>query len=300
MKQQIQTFMRDHHLSQVALAKKLSISESAISQYLAGKYPNPETIEMKFTDLFEKEELRQTVTNVEDIPFAMTTIAEQVMKTLEYARIKRNISVIYGDAGVGKTRSLEEWSKGKTDIVRLTAAPALGNPKSFFKYLARELKTVRGGNIDDLYLDICDRLTGSDKVIVIDEAQHLTLKTLENLRGIQETANIALVLIGNETIYTKMVGRQQAEFAQLFSRIGWRKHLMTDQFVLGDVQKVFGAQTENEPARLLLDICHSKYGLRGAIHVFVNAANNADISAKGIRAMARSMGITLKGGVAVG
>ncbi|MDU5141091.1 MAG: AAA family ATPase [Paenibacillus dendritiformis] len=293
MKVRIQTYMREQGLSQSATAKLLGIGESTLSRYLSGTYPNPESIEMKISDLLEKEELRQTVTGLNDIPFALTSISQQVMKTLEYARIKRNISVIYGDAGIGKTRTAKEWARGKTDVVLLTVSPALGNPKSFFKYLARELKTVKNGHIDDLYLELCDRLTGSDKMIVIDEAQHLTLKTLENIRGIQETADVAIVLIGNEMIYTKMVGRQQAEFAQLFSRIGWRKHLLTDHFVQEDVQKVFGGHLDEEALRLLLDICHSKYGLRGAEHVYINSSNNGDVSAKGLRAMSRTMGIVL-------
>lgn len=293
MKERIQSYMREQGLSQSATAKLLGIGESTLSRYIGGSYPNPESIEKKIADLLEKEELRQTVSGLEDFPFALTTISQQVMKTLEYARIKRNISVIYGDAGIGKTRTAKEWSRGKTDVALLTASPALGNPKSFFKYLARELKTVKNGHIDDLYLELCDRLSGSDKMIIIDEAQHLTLKTLENIRGIQETANVAVVLIGNEIIYTKMVGRQQAEFAQLFSRIGWRKHLLTDHFVLEDAQKVFGGHLDDDATKVLLDICHSKYGLRGAEHVYVNASNNGDVSAKGLRAMARTMGIIL-------
>jgi DNA transposition AAA+ family ATPase len=292
MKDQILAYMQEHGLSQANAAKLIGIGESTFSRYLSGNYPNPETIERKMTDLLEKEEIRNTAVGIQDVPFALTSISEQIMQTLEYARIKRNISVIYGDAGVGKTRTMREWAKGKTDVIRLTASPALGNPKSFFKYLGRELKTVKGGCIDDLYLELCDRLTGSDKMIIIDEAQHLKLTTLENLRGIQETANIAVVLIGNEMIYSKMVGRQQAEFAQLFSRIGWRKHLLTDQFVESDIKRVFGSLDE-ETASLLLEICHSKYGLRGAVHVYSNASNNGDTSVKGIKAISRAMGIHL-------
>ncbi|MCQ4363168.1 AAA family ATPase [Mycobacterium gordonae] len=284
--------MSKYALSQSATAKLLGVSESTFSRYLTGTYPNPETIERKITDLLDKAERRLTVASVEDIPYALTSIALQVEQTLDYARLKHNISVIHGDAGIGKTYALEQWSAGKTDIIKLTAAPAIANPKAFFKYLARELKVDRGGHIDDLYIELIDRLTGSDKVIAIDEAQHLTLKTLENLRGLQEAAQVALVLIGNEQIYSKMIGRQRIEFAQLFSRIAWKRHLLTDQFGLDDVQKVFG-DLESGAEGVLLDVCRSKYGLRGATHVYVNASNNGDISAKGLRAMAKTMGIYL-------
>lgn len=289
-KEAILQYMRDNGLSQSATAKLLGISESAMSQYLAGKYPNPDSVEKKVADLLDKAKLRQTV--VQDLPFAATTISQAIISMLEYARLKRIITVIYGDAGVGKTRTTNEWKSGRTDVIHLTGAPAIGSPKAFFKYLARELKIPRNGHIDDLYMDLIERLTGSDKMLIIDEAQHLNLRTLENLRGLQEAAQIAMVLIGNETIYTKMVGRQQAEFAQLFSRIGWRKHLLTVQFVLDDVKKVFFALDENAH-NALLNICQSKYGLRGAVHVYTNASNNGDVTARGIVAMAKTMGIYL-------
>ncbi len=290
MKNELIEYMNEQGYSQADIAKRLGMSGAAISQYIHGKYPSPETIDAKVRVMLQKEELRQQVAGVKELPFAMTGIARQVMEALEYARIKRNITVIYGDAGVGKTRAAEEWAAGKMDVVHLTAAPALGNPKSFFKYLARELRVIKSGHIDDLYLELCDRLQGSDKMIIIDEAQHLKLQTLENIRGIQETAGVAVVLIGNETVYTKMIGRHSAEFAQLFSRIGWRRHVLTDHFTLEDVLLVFG-ELQEQVGQLLLEICQGKYGLRGAAAAYINASNNEDTSARGIRAMARSMGI---------
>jgi len=291
MKAKLQLYMKEHGLSQSETAKRLGFSGAAVSQYLSGKYPNPETIDAKVVVLLEKEATRERVAGMQDIPFAMTSIAEKVIGALEYARAKRNITLIYGDAGVGKTKSTDEWRRGKSDVVKLTASPALGNPKSFFKYLARELKVNKSGHIDDLYLELCDRLTGSDKMLVIDEAQHLKLQTLENLRGIQETAGIAVVLIGNEVVHTKMIGRHSAEFAQLFSRLGWKRHVLTDHFTGDDMHRVFGRNLAPEVTSLLLDICHSKYGLRGAANVYINASNNEDTSVRGIKAIAREMGV---------
>ena len=293
MKEQLLNYIEERKISQAEAAKRVGISGAAISQYLKGHYPSPATIDEKVALLLGKEQQREQMIVDGDMPFAMTGIAQKVMAALEYARLKRNITVIYGDAGVGKTRSTDEWMRGKSDVIKLTVSPALGNPKSFFKYLARELRVMKNGHIDDLYLELCDRLRGSDKMIIIDEAQHLKQQTLENIRGIQETARIAIVLIGNETVYTKMLGRHSAEFAQLFSRIGWRKHVLTDQFTEDDVVAVFGGHLKQDAVNLLLDICRSKYGLRGAAHVFANATNNEDTSVKGIRAIAREMGVAV-------
>lgn len=289
-REKIQRYMESNKLSQAATAKLLGVGESTFSRYLKADYPNPEMVEKKITDLLQKEQLRQEVTKAKDIPFAPTTTANTVMNVLEYSRVQKTIGVIYGDAGIGKTRTIQEWAKGKTDVVIITAAPALNSPKSFLKCLAKELRTPKAGHIDDLYLEIMDRLIGTDKIIIVDEAQHLSIKTLENMRSLQDATGISLVFVGNDMVYTKMVGKQQAEFAQLFSRIGIRKHLLTDQFTKEDVEQVFGELAE-EISEILLKICRSKYGLRGAIHVFINSSNNKDVSVKGIRAMARMMGI---------
>lgn len=292
-KDKILAYMQEKGLSQSATARLLGIGESTLSRYLNDDYPNPGMIDKKIEELLTKEKMRQEVTAAGDIPFAMTGISKMVMQVLEYARIQRTIGVIYGDAGIGKTRTMLEWAKDKSDVVILTATPAFNSPKAFLKYLARQLRITKFGHLDDIYLDIMERLYGTDKMIIIDEAQHLSLKTIENIRSLQDATGIAVVFIGNELVYTKMIGRQQAEFAQLFSRIGIRKHLLTDCFTEEDVKAVFGQDIDPGTIAMLLNVCRSKYGLRGAIHCFVNAANNNDLSPKGIRAMVKMMGIAV-------
>jgi hypothetical protein len=283
-------YMEEKGLSQARLANLIGIGESTFSRWLKGNYPNPEAINHKVIAFFEKESIRQEVLDARDIGFAMTGISQNVWQVLEYCRIQKTIGVVYGDAGIGKTRTAQEWSKDKPDVVMVTVNPAFNSPKAFLKLLAKQLKTIRNGSMDDVYMDVLDKLTGADKTIVIDEAQHLTHKALEIVRSINDSTNTAIILIGNAVVYSKLLGKQQAEFAQLFSRIGMRSHLLTDVFTKKDVVSVFGDQ-EEEVLDFLLNICKSKFGLRGAIHVFVNAQNNKDLSAKGVRAMAKLMGI---------
>jgi DNA transposition AAA+ family ATPase len=288
--QRCMEYMEEKKLSQAKLAALIGIGESTFSRWLKGTYPNPESISQKVEIFFEKESMRKEVAVARDIEFAMTTISKKVWQVLEYCRLQRIVGAVYGDAGVGKTRTMEEWKEDKPDVISVTASPAFGSPKPFLKLLARELKTSRVGGVDDIFLDILDKLTGGDRTIVIDEAQHLNRKTLEVVRSINDSTRTAIILIGNETVYSKMVGKQQAEFAQLFSRLGMRNHILTDMFMEEDVLDVFG-EHDKEVIDHLLAICRSKYGLRGATHVFANAQNNGDVSIKGIKAMAKLMGI---------
>ncbi len=292
IKERFQVFMSEQGLNQTAAAHQLGISASALCLYLKGKYRSPASIESRISKLLDSGMPQaQPVIRVHHLPFAMTTIATHVMQTLEYAQLESNISVVYGDAGIGKTRATNEWVVGKANVILLTVSPALSSPKSFLKYLASLLKTSRVGHIDELYLELCERLLQSGKMLIVDEAQHLKLPTLEIIRGIQEATGVAVALIGNETVYTKMIGRHAAEFAQLFSRIGWRKHLLTDHISVEDVESVFGRFVQPASLKPLFEICRSKYGLRGAINVYVNAANNGDLSPSGLKQMAQVMEI---------
>lgn len=283
-------YMEEKGLSQVKLAGKIGIAESTFSRWLKGTYPNQETITDKVKLFFEKEEKRDESVKVGQVGFAMTGISRKVINVLEYCRLQRIIGTIYGDAGVGKTFTSKEWARNKSDVIIVTANPTFSSPKTFLKLLAKKLKTLRVGGVDDIYSEITDKLESMDMTIIIDEAQHLNRKTLEIVRSINDETDTSIVMIGNESIYNKMVGKQQAEFAQLFSRLGMRNCLLTDMFDEADVKMVFDVSDE-EVTDYLLKICRSKYGLRGAVNVFTNAQNNQDTSIKGIKAMAAVMGI---------
>ncbi len=284
------SYMETKKMSQAQFANMVGVSESTISRWLKGDYPNMESVSQKVRLYLDKESLREQSLEAGSIDFVMTNVSKKIWQVLEYSRLQKKLSIIYGDAGIGKTKTAREWAKGKSDVVFVTVTPAFGNQKPFLKLLARALKTSRTGTVDDLYLDILDRLESRDMTIIIDEAQHLTVKTLEAIRSINDSTGTAIVLIGNEVVYSKMMGKQQAEFAQLFSRIGMRSSLSVDMLTAEDVRQIFGTDREQETG-YLKEICHSKFGLRGAVNVWVNAANNNNTSVAGLKAMAKQMGI---------
>ncbi|GLC87518.1 AAA family ATPase [Lysinibacillus piscis] len=292
LQEQAKQYIKQNKIPQVHFGKLVGVGESTISRWLKGDYPNAERIDAQVRDFLDKETARENVMEIRDIPFVQTTISEQVWGELEYGRIQRTISIIRGDAGVGKTRTMREWAADKSDVVVITANPAFKSPKAFFKLLARSLKTTTSGAIDDIVMDVMDKLMISDRTIVIDEAQHLTRPTLELVRSLNDAAGTAIILMGNEIIYSKMFGRQEAEFSQLFTRTDTPRPKLVDFFTEEDVMAIFNVKEKGQ-IQHLLNICRSRYSLRTAIRVFVNAQNNEDISAEGLKAMSKTMGIVV-------
>lgn len=278
-------------ISNAAFAKNAGIAESTFSRWFNGSYPGDNAaIEKKIAEFLETEAVRGTVKDSKDIIFAMTAIASNVWATLDYCKVQKQMVCIYGDAGCGKTMTAREWMKDKNNVIYIAASPAINSPKAILKRIARAVRTRTSGNKDDLEIEIIDKIYGTDVTLIIDEAQHLNHNTLEMIRSLKESCDIGLALIGNATIYDRLTGKQQAEFAQLFSRLMMRKHIMTEQFTLEDIYKVFGNVGEPE-AKYLLNVTQSRYGLRGASFLWMNAANNENTTEKGLKSMARSMGI---------
>lgn len=291
LRERVKRYISENNSNQAEVAKKSGINSGRLSAWLKGTYSGDnEKTEKDIKTFLEKEAAREQVTSVNDITFGMTGISAQIWGTLDYCRLQRQIVCIYGDAGCGKTYTACEWKKDKTDIIYLTGSPAFNSPKAFLKMLSRALKLKTTGNKDDLFFEIVDKLSGTDTTIIIDEAQHFNVNTIEIIRSVQEACRIGLALIGNAVVYNRLVGKQEAEFAQLFSRLMMRKHILTDQFKLEDVDKVFGKLPENEK-KYLLQICRSRYGLRGAVFLYMNAINNDNTTENGLRAMAQEMGI---------
>ena len=286
--EQARKYMEEKKMSQARFARVIDTSESTISRWLQNDYPNAENVNVKVMAFLEKENARKQ--KVGKLDFVMTTVSKQVWNVLEYTRLQKTMGIIYGDAGIGKTATAKQWAKGKNDVVMITVTPAFANPKPFLKLLARAFKTSRSGTMDDIYLDILDRLENRDITLIIDEAQQLTVKSLEIVRSLNDNADTAIVMIGNEVVYNKMLGKQKAEFAQLFSRIGMRSSLSTEMIKKEDTAAIFGLESGAE-LEYLYSICGSRFGLRGAVHVWVNASNNEDTSLNGLKGMAKQMGI---------
>ena len=107
---------------------------------------------------------------------------------------------------------------------------------------------------------------------------------------------MGIALIGNTETYTRMVGKQEARFAQLFSRIRMNRFYSTHKVTAEDVKALFPKLAEDGKTKeltFLHGICQSKWGIRGAVNVYNNAINNEDISHEGLYGMARTMGIGL-------
>jgi len=277
--------------TQAAVAQELGISSGALSSFISGSYKTPHTIVPKVRNLMEISEKKKI--SLSDPPFVETNVSKMVKNAIKYSHIRGKISVVYGDAGIGKTQAFRSYLRENNLAIGITISPTYASITGVNELLAEQLG-VRERVARKITNEIVSRLRGSGRVIIIDEAQHLTVRALNHIRCLADEAEIGVCLIGNEEVYSKLKGTGKADFAQLFSRIGMREPVSIHNITKDDVKKVFqDAELADEAVNILYQICQTNYGLRGAVNVFVNTAAvfNTEVTAGNIAKMMREMNI---------
>lgn len=277
--------------TQAAVAQELGISSGALSSFISGSYKTPHTIVPKVRNLMEISEKKKI--SLSDPPFVETSVSKMVKNAIKYSHIRGKISVVYGDAGIGKTQAFRSYLRENNLAIGITISPTYASITGVNELLAEQLG-VRERVARKITNEIVSRLRGSGRVIIIDEAQHLTVRALNHIRCLADEAEIGVCLIGNEEVYSKLKGSGKADFAQLFSRIGMREPVSIHNITKDDVKRVFqDAELADEAVNILYQICQTNYGLRGAVNVFVNTAAvfNTEVTAGNIAKMMREMNI---------
>ncbi len=230
-----------------------------------------------------------------------TSVSEDVYKAIQYCQLERGIVVLHGDAGIGKTRGAARFVQDNpANAIYIRCTPVGGTLTAMLRQLGTALKLPATRNRLELSMAIHDRLKGTDKVIIIDEAQNLRFDALEELRSLSDPDDLTgesgtgICLIGNSEVYSRMLGKQEAQFAQQFSRVRFRRRYSTADVKLADVEKLFPTLADGSHGKelaFMTGVCRSKWGIRGAMSVYTNAVRNENTSLDGLRGIAASMGV---------
>lgn len=213
---QLEAFMSKENISQASLARALGVSASAISLFLKDRYAGKsEELAQKiklYMSNFSKREQKELeeIFPSKDKRMSDFVIAEAIEN--------REIAIITGEAGSGKSTIAKEWSKSHPNVV-LIEATLHTTASVLLKELCTRFGVNGGSNLHESVSNISKYLKNADVVLMIDEAEHLPLRALEDLRRIWDFSAVPLVLFGTEILTRNLMGKK-GELRQLYSRIG--------------------------------------------------------------------------------
>ncbi|MEI8396213.1 MAG: AAA family ATPase [Rhodospirillaceae bacterium] len=253
-------------LKQNAVAREAGIASSALSKFLRGEYEGDnQAVSVKLTIWLDALSLRDRlpVSTTRTLEFVETPTARKIISALRYAHLTVDFALIAGVPGAGKTTALRHYRDVQTNAWLATMSPATEKPVAALSTIgfAIGLRSL-GGGADKMFRAIVERLKGTAGILIIDEAQHLLPKALENIRSIGDEAEIGLAFVGDLALLEKFNA-----FGQLSSRIG-KKEVIT-KTELNDVAALSTALgiTGNAEREFLNKVSAQRGGLRCVVKV---------------------------------
>lgn len=294
LKDRLQSYV-DECGSQAEAARRIGYSSGVISTYLSGKYTgNKENFEKKLIELFRnidaENELSKSGTG-----YVATSISRGVYSTIRMCHLKGGLAIECGDAGIGKTMACKQYLLDYPNTaIYISVNPCIATTAAFLKSLCMTLN-IPTGRKDDMWLRLCGRLKGERKVLIIDEAQHLPIKTIESIRAFFDAyPEIGVCMVGNEDTYSNL-HRGRAAFAQIVNRTKLTEIRHTQSITVSDIELLFPAlKNKKQEVQLLLKVARSEQGVRGVQNLYSNAFDNGDISFSGLAEMAKFMKILIR------
>ena len=273
----------------------LGVSAAVISSIKNEKYKGD--IQGVFNKLESYFGIKEAAENTySEIQYAPTFISTQVYEILRICQVKGGLAIACGDAGIGKTKAAKQFvTDHSSNSVLITINPCLTSIKSILKAIAERVGASPEKSRDELWFSIVNKLSDG-MVLIFDEAQHLTLKTIEVLRSFSDYfadkgQTLGIAFIGNlETV--NRLGSKKAEFAQISNRTKQKTVYSSKQIKREDIIKLFPILSqEHKDAEIdfLWRISQTPQALRGAINLFSNAYDNENYTYSGLVAMARHM-----------
>lgn len=275
-------------VSQRDLAERIGVSHATLGHWLDGDRP-ARKVGPAVSAWFAKLQVQSKGKS-----FIVTPSSVRVKAALEHAREYGEFVVIHGGPGVGKTITARQFVVGTPGACMVTVDPMTSGLIPALEAVAEGLGiTDAAGGAKRLGALIQRRIEqGSDVVLLIDEAQHLSMAAVEALRAIHDRTGCGLVLMGNETSYTRLIGGPRtAHYAQIRSRIGLRVRLAkpTDE----DIRYVAAAWgvVDERALKVLREVASRPGALRSVSKLLLLCARKgAEITRDTLRVTSREYG----------
>lgn len=219
-------------ISQAQVAKAMGENAAYVNQFLGGKFPVPAK-EAAFARAVSRylERAGRRAERVLEAEFVEILPARQVLRILEDADDNKEMVLIVGRSGIGKSQAALRFAAMNPKMaIYILAGEHVRAPREFLSHLAGVIGLPRHLRFADLFERVVDRLKDSGRFLIVDEAEFLAGelgdRTVEMLRQLRERTAIGLAFISNEAFWRRISGERTREQLEKFStRLAVRKFL---------------------------------------------------------------------------
>jgi len=210
----ITIFMKKTGQSQNAISKAVGMSSAQLSQVKSGVYKGDlnkaiDTLRSYFEKELTNHNQKKGI-KAKDVFIPFESV-EDIIVDIDDAVEDEQMLLIRGKTGSGKT-SLLQYMKGQYRNAVMVTGVKNVTEKKFLSKLLRVLGGTPKGSTDDVYEAVIEILEEKNKIIFVDEVNHLNYATLERLRSIWDATQRAFIFAGtHDGISEILIEHQQIE-----------------------------------------------------------------------------------------
>lgn len=264
-------------LSQADVAREADISPSTLSEYLRDRYPGDRNaIAAQLNKwLTARERFAQARARIPVSPvYQPLETSIEIETYLTYARTAGRMVTICGNPGVSKTSTATQFAHADPRAWIAAMDPSTRGVNTCLVAILDAMgRPDARGTPQGLARQIITEALRSECLIIVDEAQHLSDQSIEQLRAINDRVRsqggrCGIVLMGNQSAYSKIAhdGSRPA-FAQVSSRMAQRRWILNprpaDVAVMAEAWAAANGEVLTGPAlKFCQDIAQRPGGLR--------------------------------------
>lgn len=217
LKQALLSHMEATGKSQVDVAKAIARSASVVSYWLKGKYNGDVAdLEGRIRGYLEKARAKEYVTP-RNAAFVPTWNARAFFAIADRCAQECEMGVATAESGMGKTTACIEYTRQHPEVLYVPANLCF-TARVLFVHLCEALDLSTKGSIHEMFKSVVEKLNGSERLIIVDQAEYLPYRALELIRSVYDEAEVGVLLVGMPRLYHNLK-KEKGDFAQLYSRV---------------------------------------------------------------------------------
>lgn len=196
-----------------------------------------------------------------------TPSGKYMLNVLRYAHTGDIVSISSGP-GTGKTYTAEEYRTSAANVYIATMTSSISSTREMAKAVLKSLgdrEERYGATTQQISARIIDRVRGKNALIILDEAQDLTVEAIKEARSWHDACGVGLAIMGDQDLIKLLQSSRKSGLATFNSRIGMQ-HIQREASV-ADVSVLLDGWGITDPAmgKFLKSLASKPGGLRGIV-----------------------------------
>ncbi len=216
-------------LNKTTLASRAGMALPTFSAWYdgtyAGSYANQAARVRSFLRS-QEEAIAANAAAIQEPGWVETETARKVMAALSFAQQTAAMVAITLGSGMGKSTCARHYVSTHPNAYRIVMRPSTASVSAVVRAVAKELGITERdpAKLPDVIGDKVRR-NGKRSIIMLDEAQWVSEKAVNEVRYWLDEYGCGLALLGNDDVYTRFVATAGPGTAQIHSRTGPRLRL---------------------------------------------------------------------------